>query len=366
MTPPQTPTKNVDMLLEAREAQWTPLTFMGPDTIKLVAPAKVNLFLDVHNKRADGYHDVTNVMHSLALHDIIYMNFKQDTNNSSCNLDITVETVVKDTSTAERANAHFPLDDIQNEPGKNLAYKAVTLLAEALKASASEKCPSGQMHIRIEKHIPVQAGLGGGSSDAAAALIGAADLWNIPNNSDTVKNVAYKLGADVAFFLDGGCSILKGAGEKCEMQLQSAKMPIVIVKPTCGVNTAMAYKAYDENPTPAPKALCEKVKDAESACDIPLYNGLEAAAKSLLPELADIKNWLANQIDKTSSDAKTQNTETDTQLKGTPALLCGSGSAVFAITESYSDALRIATDAQKRGWWGRATSLSSLKASKVS
>lgn len=372
-----------DMLATAREAQWSAKTFMGAGTIKLVAPAKVNLLLNVQERRDDGYHEVSNVMHSLALHDILYMSFRPaeaenagaDSENcvaastapegvhsanrdgeatpinSGCEtLEISLEVAIKDCGAQGDPSAHFPLGEAATDPEKNLACKAVRKLAEKL-----EQAPSGKMLIRIEKHIPAQAGLGGGSTDAAAALIGAAHLWEIPKDDPAIMETAAQLGADVPFFLNGGCALLTGTGAVLQRTLDPMKKPLVLVKPEAGISTAQAYELFDENPIALPGQALSCIETAQVAGEVLLANNLTQAAESALPELKEISEWLA------SSDG----VATGTHESAPQVLLCGSGSTVFAITETYSDALRIATQAQAHGWWSRATTLSSLSAAKV-
>lgn len=381
MTAADASANNVDMLAEAREAQWSALSFMGPGAIKLVAPAKVNLFLDIRDRRSDGYHEVANVMHSLALHDVLYMQFEPERadGDDSEGLQISVETAIKDCGapSPDEVDAHFPLGAAADDATKNLAYKAVRLLAnrlaeempdvedavDAAEATGAESITDaefaarttliGAMTIRIEKHIPAQAGLGGGSTDAAAALLGAAALWDIPKDSPVVRDVAAKLGADVAFFLDGGCALLGGTGERMIHTLTPMKAPVVLVKPPTGVSTAEAYRLFDEDPVRIPAETVTQAEAATNAADVPLANNLTRAATTALPVIGDIMAWLSAMPGVADGSGAPE------------VLLCGSGSTVFAITESYSDALVIAAAAQKQGWWARATTLSSLPAAKV-
>lgn len=201
--------------------------------------------------------------------------------------------------------------------------------------------------MRIEKHIPTQGGLGGGSSDAAAVLVGLAQRWGLAPDDDRVEEVARSLGADVAFFLRGGCAQLGGAGEAFRRSLASSSQAVVLVKPSEGVSTAEAYRTFDEHPVAVPPALLETAAAAAAAADVPLFNNLAPAAEALLPELAEVRAWLA---ERAGVDA---------------VLLSGSGSATFALVGSFSEASRIATEATSRGWWARPTTLSGLRAARV-
>lgn len=360
MTADEKTRQEVDMLAEAREAQWTALSFMGEDAIKLVAPAKVNLFLGVGERRDDGYHEVLNVMHALALHDNIYISCHDadDTpacseENDSCracagpdgNVAVRIEMADKTQMLAapgSRAAIDVPVRD-------NIVFKAIDLLAHRLDIARPQT-----VDVRIEKHIPMQAGLGGGSSDAAAALVGMAHFWGLADSGKTLHEVASQLGADVAFFLEGACGVLTGKGDAFERVIQPMKHSLVLARPNVGVPTAECYAAFDANPVAVPADLAARVQDAGCAEDVPLFNNLAPAACSIVPELTEMASWLAGQCG--VMDA----------APGSPSvLLSGSGSATYAIVDTYAEAARIAGEANARGWWARATSFSSLRALKV-
>lgn len=295
---------------EFREAGW----------LKAIAPAKVNLHLAIGPRRADGYHEATSIMHALALHDTVYLR-----ESSVYRINIV-------------AGQGISVPDIA--PEDNLATEAVAKLAEALgKPDAATR-----LEIRIEKSIPVQAGLGGGSSDAAAALVAAASLWNVPADSPTIEAIARELGADVAFFLHGGCTRLEGAGDAFAASLEPSRQAVVLVKPEGGISTDEAYRAFDERPDPVPDAAASAAATAQSADELAPFNNLAPAAERLMPELAEVRSWLEAQ-------------------QGTQAtLLCGSGAATFATCEDFSAAARIAATASAHGWWSRATSFSAIRA----
>lgn len=358
----------VDMLAEAREAQWSALTFMGSDTVKALAPAKVNLFLGIGEKLDNGYHEVTTVMHSLALHDVLYfacdmadVNFSEASDISryaeeddttafagpgGC-IKVHIEVIDKTpiSGAGFGGNASGTFADIPIK--ENLVFKAIDALSHELGISRNQ-----EVNVRIEKHIPSQAGLGGGSSDAAAALLVMSDFWNNSESGPSIHKVAASLGADVSFFLEGGCGFFTGIGEAFERELDPMKHPVVIVQPGEGVSTAMAYSQFDEAPIQVPTELTALVDDAFSAEQVPLYNNLQPIASNLVPEIVEIVDWLGKKDGVAVS------------ATGNPSvLMSGSGSAVFAIVDSYSCASEIAALAAANGWWARATSFSSLRAS---
>lgn len=361
----------VDMLAEAREAQWTALAFMGDDAIKVVSPAKVNLFLGVGGRMDGGYHEVTNVMHALALHDSIYMTCRDAACSGASDdagpgrsqaeagpdasqqafagpdgcLSVRIEVADKTQmlgGPGAREVSDIPVED-------NLVFKAIDMLAREVGRSARQ-----DINIRIDKHIPMQAGLAGGSSNAAAALVGMAHFWEIPEDGRELRAVASRLGADVAFFLEGGCGLFSGAGDVFERRIKPMKHALVLVKPGAGVSTAECYAAFDVDPVPVPAELLSRAKCAEKAEDIPLFNNLAPAARALLPELSEAAEWLSEREGVLSGP------------DGLPlALLSGSGSATYAVVDTYAHAARIACEAGAKGWWARATSFSSLRALKV-
>ena len=298
---------------EFREQGWT----------KLIAPAKVNLYLAIGEKRPNGYHNAATVLHAINLHDIVYIRRKPG------GADAPEARIV--------AQGDIVAPDLASED--NIACKAVLALAQA---TGFEN--EAGLEIRIEKNIPAQAGLGGGSTDAAAALIGAARIWGVPADSSVLEETARHLGADVAFFLHGGCTYLEGTGDTFVRSLEPSKRSIVLVKPDCGVSTGEAYRTFDENPSFADECLANAIESARSADEVPLFNNLAHASETLVPELAAIRSWLCEQEGVTD------------------ALLCGSGSCTFAICDSFSDACRIVAAARQKGLWARATSFGSAHA----
>ena len=304
-----------------------------PGWLKVVAPAKVNLFLGIGARRDDGYHEATSVMHALNLHDLVYIRREEAALGAGLRVEATLE-----------GRAGLVVPEIPSE--QNIAHKAVVALAQKIGRAEDET-----VTVRIVKSIPHEAGLGGGSADAAAALVGAASLWGIDPYGAQVEEAARSLGADVAFFLRGGCGCYEGAGERFARALTPAKTSVVLVKPQGGVSTGEAYRVFDQGNFVADPAAFDALLQAERADDVSLLNNLAAASEAIMPELAEVRTWLAAQ---------------DGVAGVQDVLLCGSGSCTFALCASFSDAMRIVAEAQKRGWWSRATSLGSIRAAVVS
>ncbi|MBQ9022271.1 MAG: 4-(cytidine 5'-diphospho)-2-C-methyl-D-erythritol kinase [Eggerthellaceae bacterium] len=319
-------------------------------TVKLVAPAKVNLFLGIGPRRDDGYHSAISIMHALAMHDRLEMTLVSageqlvlfepgDAAQPSRQLEVAP---AQGCGLVVGANVQWAagLEPAEIADEDNLACKAVHALAAAIGRSEDE-C----IRIVIEKKIPHQTGLGGGSADAAAALVGAANLWGLLPEDERIEEVARSLGADVAFFIYGGCALLEGAGDVFEHTLEPMKQTLVIVKPDGGVSTKEAYAAFDTLSPSIPDDLLSTARAARRANEVPLFNNLAAASETLHDELSEVRSFLQHYPG----------------VEG--VLLCGSGAGTFAVCENYEVGQALSAAAQSRGWWARSTSFASLAAS---
>jgi 4-diphosphocytidyl-2-C-methyl-D-erythritol kinase len=183
------------------------------------APAKINLYLEITGRRADGYHTVDTGYQSIDLADTVTLE------PAPLGSDVTCEVVGE-------WGEHVP----QGE--ENLATRAARLIAEH-----TGRDP--RVAITIEKRIPVGAGLGGGSSDAAAVLMALARRFAVPDPENTLVDVARELGADVHFFLQGGTRRGTGVGEQLDVMDPPAERWGILVYPGVRVSTGWAYDAYD-------------------------------------------------------------------------------------------------------------------------
>jgi len=184
-------------------------------TLTLKAPAKLNLFLDILGLLPDGFHSLFMLMQTVSLCD--------DVTITLCNSGIKLTCSIQD----------LPIDS------RNIAYRA----AQAFFAEAEIK---GGAEIHIEKRIPFEAGLGGGSADAAAVLLGLNQLHDNILPPLRLAKLALQLGSDVPFALTGGSAIALNKGEILAPLPPLPKRFCVIIKPNCGVSTPAAYKTYDE------------------------------------------------------------------------------------------------------------------------
>lgn len=297
---------------------------------KIISPAKVNLVLAVGEKQESGFHEVQTIMHSLALHDTLSMR-RFDDEGSGDGLQVML-----------KCESSFTIDHLLIKAEENIAYKAVVELAKALGRTQDET-----IEMILNKVIPAEAGLGGGSSNAAAALVGAATLWGVGVEDERVQEVASRLGADVSFFLKGGCARLSGKGDVFEAQLEPRSGFVLLVRPDAGVSTGKAYAAFDEDPVLPSSEYLSSIAALDAAADVSLYNNLEKAACSVTPVVAQVLEW-------GRAAAGEEN-----------VVLCGSGSAVCCIFDSYQAACEASVEARKHEWWTRVTSFSPLGAAIV-
>jgi 4-diphosphocytidyl-2-C-methyl-D-erythritol kinase len=272
----------------------------------LLAPAKINPVLEVLAKRPDGYHELALVFQAVGLTDEI--------------------------SFAEGKEGIRLLVEESSEPlaedGSNLIVKAGNLfIKEILRGK-------GGAEIRLKKKIPLAAGLGGGSSDAAAALLGLDRLFGTKLTFDQFQSLAEVLGSDVPFFLTGGTALGTGRGEKIEPWPSELSLDLVLVKPLKGLSTPAVYQSGRAVLTDGSKARGFRELLAGSnpgKIASALFNGLEPAAVFLMEEIGAIRKALL-----------------DAGCLG--ALVSGSGPTVFGMASSPAEAGRIRKKLEGKGW----------------
>jgi 4-diphosphocytidyl-2-C-methyl-D-erythritol kinase len=255
------------------------------------AYAKVNLFLEVITRRDDGYHELETILQTISLHDELDLTPQPKTISLQCNL------------------SSLPTDE------RNLAYRAAKLL--------KEKTGTNQgMVIDLKKQIPIGAGLGGGSSDAAAVLLGCNRIWGCKLSYSDLAELGMQLGMDVPFFLRGGTALATGRGERIIKQIPTSELELIIIYPNFPVPTAAVYKNLDPRLSSEKQDSAALLTGIESG-NIPkmakwLFNRLELSTFNFHPQLAEIKETLIH-------------------AGCLGALLSGSGSAIFGIVKTKQE-----------------------------
>ncbi len=280
-------------------------------TITLPAYAKINLTLDVGPRRADGYHEVQSVMQTIGLHDTLAA-----ARDAKPGVHLAV--------TGPEA-AGVPPDET------NLVHKAAVRLQKIAAARGIVPGNASGLAITLHKRIPSQAGLGGGSADAAAALRAADALLGLGLSGTRLAEIGAALGADVPFFLTGGTALAAGIGEKITpLPPLSPPWPLVIVKPSVGVSTAAAYAALDAVPDRRSGGATARWLESGGTP----ANDFEAVVFSLYPEVAAAYELLSL----TAAGGESF----------TPGL-CGSGAALFLRAASRPAAEAIAEQVRAAG-----------------
>jgi len=292
------------------------------NSLRVLAPAKINLALHVLGRRADGYHDLQTLMVSIRLYDLL--EFSPTTN------------------TEVSLRLHGITESFQAVPtdGRNLICKAAGLL------QSETGCPRGAS-ILLRKSIPAEAGLGGGSSNAAATLQGLNRFWDLNLGRDRLHELASRLGSDVNFFLDSTpAAICSGRGEKIAAVPLQRPLHVVIVKPASGLSTARVFQKWSElqgstvHADVKQRALAPlTVEDDRGAVRHHVVNDLEAPARILNPEIDRVMKQFESQ-----------------DLAGSG--MTGSGSACFALCHTARHA-RVVAGRCRSGRLGRVYVVSS-------
>jgi 4-diphosphocytidyl-2-C-methyl-D-erythritol kinase len=269
------------------------------ERVRLRAFSKVNYALEVRGLRPDGYHEISTVMQSISLADEVEI---------------------------ERAERGFELavepESVEVGPPKeNTVYKAWTRLGERV----GDALP---IRVRLGKKIPAWAGLGGGSADAAATLVGLNELFGLGLSEAELRDLGLRVGADVPFCLAGGTALGEGIGEILSPLPAPPPHHLVVAKPAAGAETARIYGAYDErpidnNPSVAPVLEALRMWDP-GAVARSLGNNLAPVTKELVPEVQALEEALL-------------------RAGALGAAMSGTGTAIFGVFASEAEA-RAAAD----------------------
>lgn len=277
-------------------------------------PAKINLFFEVLSKRSDGYHEVETLMCPIGLHDTLII---QEEPSGQIEL--------KCGRASEAWGPRAPwLDDVPEGP-ENLVVRAIELLRKRAGITAGAR-------VRLIKRIPTAAGLGGGSSDAAAALRGANQVWRLGWPLDALAKLSAELGSDIPFFLGSGAAICRGRGEQVEPVSGIGALDVVVVRPAEGLSTAAVYRACHPADRPqqvAPLVNALRVGDWRQLNRL-VWNRLEPAAERLSPAIGRLRREFA-------------------ALDCVAFGMSGSGTSFFGLCRHARHALRVARRLQANG-----------------
>jgi 4-diphosphocytidyl-2-C-methyl-D-erythritol kinase len=280
----------------------TPPGTFPPAERTILSPCKINLFLDVVGRRPDGYHEVVTIIEPLALYDRILFR-------------------------SARSGIAVTADHPQVPGGEaNIVHRAARLLRQA---AGEEK----GVAIRIEKNIPVAAGLGGGSGNAAATLLALNELWNLGLSLPVLTTIAGKLGADVPFFLQPRTSLWRGRGEIGEPLPPAPPFSAVLINPAFPLSTRRAYAELAvSGPGRPPHPHLTRVVSALERSDLDalagsLYNRFQESLAARYPRIRELLDFFRAQ-----------------NAGGT--LLSGSGPTVIALAAEKERADQLAADAR--------------------
>ncbi|MBE5779304.1 MAG: 4-(cytidine 5'-diphospho)-2-C-methyl-D-erythritol kinase [Clostridiales bacterium] len=275
----------------------------------LEARAKINWTLDITGRREDGYHLMDMLMQSVSLHDTLWLE-----EDELLSLHSAGGNVVSEAGSRRESAAPVPFDE------KNLVIKAARALQKYTGKAYGAK-------ITLQKGIPSGAGMGGGSADAAAALVGLNSLWQLGLTLDELKKIGLTLGADVPFMLTGGLARVSGIGEIIRPIDNPPEIWLTLWQPCDGLSTGEIFFGFDS--TPPGKVLHPRNSQAEQAlCQRDLSRLCAAMENVLQPVSVEKRPEIARSIQ---------------QLKANPgchgAMMTGSGSVVYGVFDTQADAV---------------------------
>ena len=265
-------------------------------SIIMKAPAKLNLYLDIEEKLDSGYHNMKMVMQTISLCDKVKIEKNESGKIEICS-----------------SNNKIPLDE------KNIAYKT----AEAFYETRKEKFTG--LKITIDKEIPMEAGMGGGSADAAAVLKGLDILEKTDMSEEEMIEVSVSLGGDVPFAVKGGTCSAEGIGEKLSALKPLKNMAFVIIKPDTGISTKEAFHKFDEENVREEDRYSEMLKAMESGNREEIILNMQNLFEKLCP-LKEVDNYRKILLNAGAEKA----------------MMTGSGSAVFGVFENIYEAQKAA------------------------
>ena len=276
-------------------------------SIKLKAPAKINLILDIVSKRKDGYHNLRSVMQTISIFDYVTLTVNGE---KSVFPDISITCNAPD----------IPADK------RNIAYKACRAFINTV-----GEVPFNSIEIYIDKHIPSGAGLAGGSADGAAVILGLNSLCGDLLSTYELCKIGASVGADVPFCIVGGTALCEGIGEKVTPLKPLPDCEILVVKPEISISTPLSYKRFDELENP-------RLSDFDS-----FMNALNSG------DLKSISKTLSNSLEDVTDVSIIQDIKNEMLMLGAlGCVMTGSGSAVFGIFDNKKKSRKCADKFSER------------------
>lgn len=274
------------------------------DEISVKALAKINLGLDVVRRREDGYHEVKMIMQTIHLFDRVQLKKK------------------KEAEVTLRTNLSFlPVDE------NNLAYRAAEMLRTEFDIKEG-------VEINLEKHIPVAAGMAGGSTDGAAVLYAMNEMFELGLSKQMLMDRGVKLGADVPYCIMRGTALAEGIGEKLTQLPPMVKCPVLIAKPQISVSTRYVYEHLqlsDQSVHPDIDKLVEKIREKDlEQIGAAMGNILETVTIPEHPEIEAIKSCMI-------------------KAGAVNAMMSGSGPTVFGLYATREEAKRATEAVREQG-----------------
>ena len=257
--------------------------------VAVLAPAKINLFLEVLAKRTDGYHEIETLLLPISVFDgLTFRPSEQQRIVLECRLVAGDVARIANFDRSSPAAHELHSSEIPQGP-ENLVWKAAALLQQ--RAAVAQGA-----HICLLKRIPAAAGLGGASSDAAAALLAANLGWNLGWSTEHLRELASELGSDIPFFLAGGAGLGRGRGETIE-KVRAMRLNVVVVKPPVGLCTPHVYRRCQaaSNPRTAAAASRHLASGPVALLAGELHNQLEPAAAGLTPWIERLRDRFSTQ-----------------------------------------------------------------------
>ncbi len=242
--------------------------------IEITAPAKINLFLELTAKRTDGFHEIETVMSSVSVFDRLRFTTRRDTDSRLA------------ISFCQPGSLPLETDPIPTDE-RNLIQKTIQLVRSTAQAELGSTVCTHGFDIELQKRIPSAAGLGGASSNAAAALVAANRLWRLNWPLKRLSQVAAQLGSDIPFFLLGGTAICTGRGEIVQPIPAPANISVVIAKPAVSLSTAKVFSTVNlSTQTRSPQQLIDSIQQSSIAnTGARMFNRLQQFAEPMTDQI---------------------------------------------------------------------------------